>query len=131
AAGPRLGRDRAHPRADRRSRRPVEGARDGRHPRARVRHGGIPMKIAELLLPEFDHEMQSTRKVLDRLPEAKYGWKPHAKSSSMGQLGAHVASLVTWANRAIEKDEHDVMPAGSAPPKPLEARSQAELPELF
>jgi len=89
------------------------------------------MKIAELLLPEFDIEMQSTRKVLERLPEEKFGWKPHAKSSSMGHLGSHVANLVTWANRAIEKDEHDVAPPGSTPGKMPEAATRAELLDLF
>jgi uncharacterized damage-inducible protein DinB len=85
------------------------------------------MTIGDLLLPEFDHEMQSSRKVLERLPESKYGWKPHPKSMSMGALGTHVANLVTWANRAIEKNEHDVGRPGSA----IEAGSRGELLALF
>ena len=34
------------------------------------------MSIAQSLLPEFDQEMQNTRKVLERLPDEKWGWKP-------------------------------------------------------
>lgn len=89
------------------------------------------MTISDLLLPEFEHEMQSSRKVLERLPESKYGWSPHPKSMSMGALGTHVANLVTWANRAIEKDEHDVRPAGSSHVVPLPATSRAALLALF
>ena len=36
------------------------------------------MPIADALLPEFDHEMATTRKCLERMPEDKAGWKPHA-----------------------------------------------------
>ena len=45
------------------------------------------MTIADLLLPEFDQEMATTRRVLERVPEDKFAWKPHAKSMSAGQLG--------------------------------------------
>ncbi|HET7024411.1 MAG TPA: hypothetical protein VFI39_04330 [Gemmatimonadales bacterium] len=49
--------------------------------------------ITELLLPEFDREMTSTRKVLERVPESKSAWKPHPKSYSLGDLAVHVATL--------------------------------------
>ena len=43
------------------------------------------MTIAELLLPEFDQEMATTRRVLERVPEDKFSWKPHDKSSVDGR----------------------------------------------
>ena len=37
------------------------------------------MSLSEALLPEFDQEMASTRKTLERVPEDKFDWKPHEK----------------------------------------------------
>jgi len=49
--------------------------------------------IVDALLPEFDHEMTTTRKLLERVPDDKLGWKPHDKSMSLGQLALHVAMV--------------------------------------
>ena len=46
----------------------------------------LAVAIADALLPEFDHEMAMTRKLLERVPEDKFAWKPHAKSMSLGEL---------------------------------------------
>ena len=51
------------------------------------------MAIADLLLSELDHEAQTTRRVLERVPTAKLGWAPHPKSMTLGQLSMHVAIL--------------------------------------
>jgi uncharacterized damage-inducible protein DinB len=50
------------------------------------------MTIRERLLPEFDQEMQVTRRVLERIPSEKGDWKPHPKSFSL----AHLAQLLSW-----------------------------------
>lgn len=50
------------------------------------------MTIADNLLPEFDQEMTTTRRLLERVPTDKGSWKPHPKSFSM----AHLAQLVAW-----------------------------------
>lgn len=50
------------------------------------------MTIAETLLPEFDQEMATTRRVLERIPTDKGKWKPHPKSFSLGHLAQLVAS---------------------------------------
>ena len=55
--------------------------------------GGITMAISQALLGEFDHEMANTRKSLERVPDDKFDWKPHAKSMSMGALAAHIAMI--------------------------------------
>jgi len=89
------------------------------------------MLIRELILPEFDQEMKSTRKVLERVPEDKYEWTPHPKSTSMGALATHLANLALWGTRSIETDRHDVMPTGGPPEKPPVAPSRAKLLELF
>ena len=45
------------------------------------------------ILQELEQESQATRRVLERLPGNKLGWKPHPKSMSLGQLAMHVANL--------------------------------------
>jgi uncharacterized damage-inducible protein DinB len=89
------------------------------------------MPISEALLPEFDQEMAGVRKTLERVPEDKFGWKPHEKSGAMGWLASHVANIPSWAVMAMEKDSIDVAPAGEPPPRTLEAKSRQELLETF
>ena len=49
------------------------------------------MSAIEMLLQELNHEAQATRRVLERVPEDRLGWKPHDRSMSLGQLALHVA----------------------------------------
>lgn len=86
--------------------------------------------IARSLLPEFDQEMAGTRKVLERVPEDAFGWKPHPKSFSMGDLATHVANLPTWMSLTLEQDSFDVSPGGEAMKTPP-AASRAELLNRF
>ena len=51
------------------------------------------MITIEDLLEELQQEAATTRRVLERVPEGKLGWKPHEKSMTLGQLAMHVASL--------------------------------------
>jgi uncharacterized damage-inducible protein DinB len=51
------------------------------------------MTIIDGLLQELDHEAQTTRRVLERVPDAHLAWKPHAKSYSLGQLALHIAQV--------------------------------------
>jgi uncharacterized damage-inducible protein DinB len=73
------------------------------------------MKISETMLPEFDQEMASTRKVLERVPAAKFSWKPHPKSSEFGALAAHVANMPDWAGLTMQSDSFDYAPPGAPP----------------
>lgn len=54
------------------------------------------MRIAETLLPEFDLEMKTTRRVIERVPTDKGEWKPHEKSFSLGHLAQLVATMPGW-----------------------------------
>lgn len=72
------------------------------------------MPIVDALLPEFDHEMTTTRKVLERAPESRFDWKPHAKSFSLGALATHVATMPGWGVETLTKTEYDV--AAEQPP---------------
>lgn len=85
------------------------------------------MPIVDALLPEFDHEMTTTRKLLERVPEDRFDWKPHAKSFSLGALATHVAALPAWGAEALTRSEFDI--AGSQPP--AATPSKAELMSTF
>jgi uncharacterized damage-inducible protein DinB len=60
------------------------------------------MTISEALLAEFDEEMASTRKILLRIPQEKFDWSPHEKSSTLGKLANHLANIPGWAVAIID-----------------------------
>jgi len=51
------------------------------------------MSIANALLGELEQEAQTTRRVLERIPQEHLSWKPHPKSMSLGKLALHVAQV--------------------------------------
>lgn len=71
------------------------------------------MAITDSLLPEFDHEMATTRRLLDRVPEADLGWKPHEKSMSLGQLAGHIANIPYWASAVLSQPYFDLVTGGT------------------
>jgi len=85
------------------------------------------MSVVDSLLPEFDHEMTTTRKLLERVPEDRLDWKPHAKSTSLGGLATHVANLPTWGSITVNETELDLAESGVAEL----ARTRAELLARF
>ena len=89
------------------------------------------MKISETLLPEFDQEMANTRKVLERVPAAKFSFKPHPKSSEFGALAAHVANMADWAGLTLETDSFDYAPPGAPPYETPKFASTDELLAAF
>ena len=78
------------------------------------------MAMSDAWLPEFDQEMASTRKTLERVPENRFDWAPHEKSGTMVWLAGHLANIPSWAALAISRDELDLAPGGkpAAPPPP-------------
>lgn len=85
------------------------------------------MALIDALLPEFDHEMGTTRKLLERVPEERFNWKPHVRSMSLGDLATHVANIVWWGEVTLDKPEFDAegQPPGEAAP------SRAALLSMF
>ncbi|MHB1224867.1 MAG: DinB family protein [Gemmatimonadaceae bacterium] len=73
------------------------------------------MSIAQSMLPEFDHEMATTRRLLERVPEAEADWRPHARSTALGQLAAHIGDLPRLCLMATSREEFDMAPPGAAP----------------
>jgi uncharacterized damage-inducible protein DinB len=70
------------------------------------------MPYAQIILPEFDQEMQSTRKVLERVPDDKLDWKPHARSRTIGWNANHLADLPEWGVTTLTQDQFDFAPVG-------------------
>jgi uncharacterized damage-inducible protein DinB len=66
------------------------------------------MAIVDALLPEFDREMTITRKLLERVPEDKFAWKPHTKSMSFVELATHLATLPSWGAVTLNQSEIDM-----------------------
>jgi len=88
------------------------------------------MPINQSFLPEFDHEMATTRKALERVPEDKFGWAPHPKSMKMGDLAIHLALMPSWVKETLEREALDVAPGGKQMEMP-QARNRQELLALF
>jgi uncharacterized damage-inducible protein DinB len=65
------------------------------------------MSLTDLFLKELEQESPTTRKMLQRVPEDKYDWKPHPKSMSLIQLSTHVAELPSWIPMTLQTSELD------------------------
>jgi uncharacterized damage-inducible protein DinB len=85
------------------------------------------MAITDALLPEFDHEFATTRRLLDRVPEAQFGWKPHEKSMTLGQLAGHLANIPYWCTATLVADSLDL----GAFPRPPDPETREELLKGF
>ena len=83
------------------------------------------MSLAASLLPEFDQEIAATRRVLERVPADKAGWKPHPRSWSTGELSLHVANLLSWLRITMESTELDLAPPGGPGFQPMKFESPA------
>ena len=68
------------------------------------------MPLSTLLLPEFDAEIATTRKVIERVPDDHIEWRPHEKSFPMGHLAQLVAMIPGWTMFVLTKTEFDIAP---------------------
>jgi uncharacterized damage-inducible protein DinB len=84
------------------------------------------MSTIEALLQELEQEAQTTRRLLERVPGDRLGWKPHDKSMSLGQLALHVA-MVPGAVAEIASQSPVSLPEFNQP----SATSAAELIPAF
>lgn len=70
------------------------------------------MSFAAQLLPEFDLEMTTTRRVLERVPSARGEWKPHPKSFALGHLAQLVSWMPGWVTNVLTETALDLGSAG-------------------
>jgi hypothetical protein len=73
------------------------------------------MKYRHFVLPEYDQEMANTRKVLERLPEDKWDWRPNPKSNTIGWNANHLAETPGWVVGTLESESWDCAPVGGEP----------------
>lgn len=86
------------------------------------------MEIIPMLLKEMEQEAQTTRKMLERVPNDKYDWKPHEKSMTIKRLATHIAELPSWVTMALTTSELDF---ANNPYQPVEINSTSELLAYF
>ena len=77
---------------------------------------------------EMEHEVANTRKMLERIPEAQYGYKPHEKSTSLISLATHVAEMFSWVAPTLATAELDF---ATTPYNPPVVNNNAELLALL
>lgn len=80
--------------------------------------------MIQMLLKEMDREAATTRKMLERVPNDKYDWKPHEKSMPVRQLATHIAELPTWVSMALNTSELDF---ANSPYQPVPINNTTEL----
>ncbi|MCZ7649401.1 MAG: DinB family protein [Planctomycetota bacterium] len=86
------------------------------------------MRIIDGILGEYEHECATTRKLLELVPEADFGWKPHEKSMSLGVLAGHLAENPGWTEVTLKQDGMDMNPDEY---RPFTPKTKKELLEAF
>ena len=80
-----------------------------------------------LVIGDAEPELASTRRILERFPDGKGDWRPHAKSRTIGQLASHIAAL---PGLGILIARTDTLDAKTRPPL-TEVGTAAELLAIF
>jgi uncharacterized damage-inducible protein DinB len=72
--------------------------------------------LAEMAFSDLEEEISATRRLLERLPQDKLTWKPHAKSNTLGELATHVVSIVGYQVAALDTEGLDFSKIAPTPP---------------
>jgi uncharacterized damage-inducible protein DinB len=86
------------------------------------------MALSQAFAAELKQEAATTRRLLERVPQDKFDWKPHDKSMTLGRLAGHVAELPNLITFTMAGDEIDF---ATRQYKPYAPASTAELAETF
>lgn len=73
------------------------------------------MSLVQALLPEFDHEMQGTRSILQLVPDNLLEWKAHESLNSVGWVASHIVDTLSWMEVTVKETSFDVAPIGGEP----------------
>lgn len=82
------------------------------------------MSLGASIASELEQEARSTRKLLERVPEQHFDWKPHPKSMSLRELASHVVDSMGWVDVTLNQDVFEMDPTSY---KPYRAQSRKEL----
>ena len=86
------------------------------------------MPLNQSFSAELEQESANTKKMLERVPEEHFSWKPHEKSYTLGVLATHIAELPSWVGYTVKADELDF---GSMDYKSPVINSSSDLMKLF
>lgn len=86
------------------------------------------MSTRDELLTEYDHEVGTTRRLLERIPDAQLTWKPHQKSMSLGGLATHIATIPQWSGALLNQTGFDL---ADRPPNRAAETTTAAILETF
>jgi uncharacterized damage-inducible protein DinB len=89
------------------------------------------MPVNTAFLSEYAHEVTLTRKVLARIPEDQFAYKPHESATALGQLASHLVELYGWGIGVMKADSIDLAPVDGPKHEPYSAQSSAELLAKF
>jgi uncharacterized damage-inducible protein DinB len=78
------------------------------------------MSLPAIPLQEFDKEMASTRKLLERVPTEKGEWKPHEKSFALGHLTQLISWMPGWITNTLREPHIDLATASGYSFEPTE-----------
>lgn len=67
------------------------------------------MALHSVYINELRYEASNTRKMLETIPDDQWNWKPHEKSSALGNLACHIVELPQWAEHIVTKSGFDFM----------------------
>lgn len=77
---------------------------------------------------ELKHESAGTRKLLERIPADKLGYKPHEKSMELRMLALHVAMMPDFIEPILTLNEIDFAGMDFTPP---EVKSAEDILKIF
>jgi uncharacterized damage-inducible protein DinB len=89
------------------------------------------MTLSQLLVPELEQELASTRTCLERLADDKFSFQPHGKSMSATRLASHLAEIPSWVAMTLNTAELDLSPPGGPAYQPTVFDSSAALLACF
>jgi uncharacterized damage-inducible protein DinB len=78
------------------------------------------MTYREIFLADLDRELPVSRRVLQRIPDGRFDWKPQERSMPLGYLAMMVATMPEWLGMVIQMNELDIAPKDGpkfSPPK--------------
>ncbi|GAB4342107.1 MAG: DinB family protein [Calditrichia bacterium] len=89
------------------------------------------MEIKEVVISEWQAEINNTQKLLEAVDEKNWDWSPHPKSWTTGELITHLINIPTWMAPTILQDSLDLSPAGEEPPRQTAAQTLSEALQRF
>jgi len=85
------------------------------------------MNYTDIFLADLEREIPASRRVLERVPDGHFDWKPHEKSMPLGYLAMMVATMPEWLGMVVGMDELDIAPKDGPKFSPPPLKTSADL----